>query len=130
VPHATYGTAGSARAERESVDSAMRQVAFLGTAIAELERLIARAALASPQIRRLMTVPGVNVIVAASFPAANRRTARRRDHRRARPPHDRAGWTSACAASASESCGGARAPGVTHAGLKSWRRRFESECRH
>jgi transposase len=56
--------------ERESVDSAMRQVAFLDTEIAEVERLIARAALASPQIRRLMTVPGVNVIVAASFLAA------------------------------------------------------------
>jgi transposase len=70
VPHATYGTARSARAERESVDSAMRQVAFLDSEIAEVERLIARAALASPQIRRLMTVPGVNVIVAASFLAA------------------------------------------------------------
>jgi transposase len=56
--------------ERESVDSAMRQVAFLDSEIAEVERLIARAALASPQIRRLMTVPGVNVIVAASFLAA------------------------------------------------------------
>ncbi len=44
--------------ERESVDSAMRQVQFLDAEIAEVERLIAKAALTSPQIRRLMTVPG------------------------------------------------------------------------
>jgi transposase len=56
--------------ERETVDAAMRQVEFLDSEIAEVERLIAKAALASPQIRRLMTVPGVNVIVAASFLAA------------------------------------------------------------
>ena len=36
----------------------------------QVERLIAREALASVGIRRLMTVPGVNVIVAASFMAA------------------------------------------------------------
>ena len=48
----------------------MRQAAFLDAEIAAVERLIARAALVSPEIRRLMTVPGVNVIVAASFLAA------------------------------------------------------------
>ena len=35
-----------------------------------VERLIARQALAWPEIRRLMTVPGVNLICAASFMAA------------------------------------------------------------
>jgi transposase len=56
--------------ERETVDSAMRQVEFLDSEIAEVERLIASAALGSAEIRRLMTVPGVNVIVAATFLAA------------------------------------------------------------
>ena len=56
--------------ERETVDAAMRQIEFLDTEIAAVERLIARDALDSEQIRRLMSVPGVNVIVAASFLAA------------------------------------------------------------
>jgi transposase len=56
--------------ERETVDAGMRQVEFLDAEIAAVERLIARDALNSPQIKRLMTVPGVNVIVAASFVAA------------------------------------------------------------
>jgi transposase len=56
--------------ERETVDSAMRQVEFLDTEIAAVERLIAAEALSWPQIKRLMTVPGVNVIVAATFMAA------------------------------------------------------------
>jgi hypothetical protein len=56
--------------ERETVDGCMRQVEFLDSEIAEVERLIAQDALASPEIRRLMSVPGVNVIVAASFLAA------------------------------------------------------------
>jgi transposase len=56
--------------ERETVDGCLRQIEFLDQEIAAIERLIAQDALGSPQIRRLMTVPGVNVIVAASFLAA------------------------------------------------------------
>ena len=56
--------------ERESVDSALRQIEFLDSEIAAVERLIAAKALESPEIRRLMTVPGVNVICAATFIAA------------------------------------------------------------
>jgi transposase len=56
--------------ERESVDAAMRQVEFLDAEIATVKRLIAKQALSWPEIRRLMTVPGVNVICAASFIAA------------------------------------------------------------
>jgi transposase len=56
--------------ERETVDSAMRQLAFLDAEIAEVEKLIAAEALGWPQVKRLMTVPGVNVIVAATFMAA------------------------------------------------------------
>ena len=56
--------------ERETVDAAMRQIEFLDTEIAEVERLIASDALSSAEIKRLMSVPGVNVILAASFLAA------------------------------------------------------------
>jgi transposase len=56
--------------ERESVDAAMRHIEFLEAEIAAVEKLIARQALSWPEIKRLMTVPGVNVIGAASFIAA------------------------------------------------------------
>ena len=58
--------------ERETVDAAMRQIEFLDTEIAAVERLIARDALDSEQIRRLMSVPG-----------------RERDRRRELPGRDR-----------------------------------------
>jgi transposase len=57
-------------AERETVDAAMRQVEFLDSEIAAVEQLIAAEALCWPEVKRLMTVPGVNVIVAATFVAA------------------------------------------------------------
>jgi transposase len=56
--------------ERESVDAGLRQIAFLDAEIAAVDRLIARQALDWPEIRRLMTVSGVNLICAASFLAA------------------------------------------------------------
>jgi transposase len=56
--------------ERETVDAGLRQIAFLDSEIAEVERLIALQAMQWPQIGRLMTVPGVNLIVAATFLAA------------------------------------------------------------
>jgi transposase len=56
--------------ERETVDGCLRQIDFLDQEIAEVEKQVARDALVSPQIKRLMTVPGVNVIVAATFLAA------------------------------------------------------------
>jgi transposase len=57
-------------AEQETVDAALRQVEFLDSEIAQVEALIAAAALCWPEVKRLMTVPGVNVIVAATFLAA------------------------------------------------------------
>ena len=48
----------------------MRHIEFLDSEIATVERQIATEALGSAEIRRLMTVPGVNVICAASFMAA------------------------------------------------------------
>jgi transposase len=56
--------------ERESVDAGLRQIAFIDTEISAVETLIARQALDWPEIRRLMTVPGVNMICATTFIAA------------------------------------------------------------
>jgi transposase len=56
--------------EAETVAACMRHVEFLDAEIAAVERQIARQALDSPELRRLMTVPGVNVICAATFLAA------------------------------------------------------------
>jgi transposase len=56
--------------ERETVDAALRQVDFLDAEIAAVEQMIAAEALSWPEVKRLMSVPGVNVIVAATFMAA------------------------------------------------------------
>jgi transposase len=48
----------------------MRQADFLDSEIAEVARLIAAEALGWPEVKRLMTVPGVNVTVGATFVAA------------------------------------------------------------
>jgi transposase len=56
--------------ERESVDAGIRHIEFLDKEIAQVEKLIAQQALSWPEIRRLMTVPGVNLVCAASFIAA------------------------------------------------------------
>jgi transposase len=56
--------------EAETLASALRQIEFLDSEIAAVERLIAREALRSTDARRLLTVPGVNLICAASFLAA------------------------------------------------------------
>jgi transposase len=56
--------------ERETVDAGLRQVDFLDTELAQVDQLIAADALGWPEIKRLMSVPGVNVTVAATFMAA------------------------------------------------------------
>ena len=56
--------------ERETLQSGLRQIDFLDAEIALVDRVIAHDALNWPEARRLMTVPGVNLIVAASFLAA------------------------------------------------------------
>jgi transposase len=56
--------------ERESVDAGIRQIEFLDAEIAAVERLVAQQALSWPEVRRLMTVPGVNLVCAATFIAA------------------------------------------------------------
>src|SRR3954464_12981406 len=56
--------------ERETLDSSLRQIDFLDGEIALVDRVIAHDALNWPDARRLMTVPGVNLIVAVTFLAA------------------------------------------------------------
>ena len=56
--------------EHETVDAGLRQVDFLDAEIAAVEQLIAAEALSWAEIKRLMTVPGVSVTVAATFMAA------------------------------------------------------------
>jgi transposase len=56
--------------ERETVDGCLRQLDFCEQEIAQIERVVAKEALASPEIRRLMTIPGMNVITASAFMAA------------------------------------------------------------
>ena len=55
--------------ERETVDGCLRQVDFLDREVDALERRLARSALGSEEIRRLMSVPGVNLVSAATFVA-------------------------------------------------------------
>ena len=56
--------------ERETLDSGLRQIDFLDGEVASVDRVIAHDALNWPEARRLMTVPGVNLIAAATFLAA------------------------------------------------------------
>jgi transposase len=56
--------------EAETVQAALRQIAFLDREIEAVEALIAKEMLSSPEARRLLTVPGVNLIASAAFLAA------------------------------------------------------------
>jgi transposase len=56
--------------ECEVVECCMRQVEFLQVEIAQVESKISKQVLLSADARRLLTVPGVNLICAATFLAA------------------------------------------------------------
>jgi transposase len=53
--------------ERNTVASCLRQIDFLDEEIAEVDRALAEAAAGSQEMRRLMSVPGVNLHTAATF---------------------------------------------------------------
>jgi transposase len=53
--------------ERDTIDACLRQLDFLAGKLATLDRRIAEQALNSPEIRRLMTIPGVDVTSAATM---------------------------------------------------------------
>jgi len=67
---ARWDLRGGPLEETETIGACMRHIEFLDGEIATVERQIATEALDSSDIRRLMTVPGVNVICAATFMAA------------------------------------------------------------
>ena len=56
--------------EAETVQAALRHIGFLDREIEQVERLVAKQMLTWPEAKRLMTVPGVNLIAAATFLAA------------------------------------------------------------
>src|SRR4051795_1263218 len=53
-----------------TLDGALRQLDFLDAELARLDREIARRVVNDPDVRRLMTIPGVNVTPAATLRAA------------------------------------------------------------
>jgi transposase len=55
--------------EREMLDSCLREADFLTAELALIDGQIARYAIDCPEIRRLMTIPGVNVTTAATLMA-------------------------------------------------------------
>lgn len=68
--------------EAETLGSALRQIDFLDREVEQVERLVAKQMLSWPEARRLLTVPGVNVIAAATFLAAVGDIRRFRDSRK------------------------------------------------
>jgi transposase len=56
--------------EQDTVAASLRQVDFLASEILHLDRQLATHALSSPQISRLMTIPGVGVTTASTLIAA------------------------------------------------------------
>ena len=55
--------------ERATILSCMREADFLARELAQVDREIARYAVGCPEIRRLMTIPGVDVTTAATLMA-------------------------------------------------------------
>lgn len=53
--------------ERLTVDAALRQLDFLGAKLAEIDRLVAVQAQGDEDVRRLLTVPGVDVTTAVTL---------------------------------------------------------------
>ena len=55
--------------EEEGVEASLRVIDFLDLEVARLDRVLAAAVLASPDMRRLMTLPGVSATTAATLAA-------------------------------------------------------------
>src|SRR4029453_2666999 len=53
--------------EHEMVEACLRQIDFLDQEVAAVDRTLAQLALASPEMRRLMTLPGVSFVTAAAL---------------------------------------------------------------
>jgi transposase len=68
--------------ERQTVAGCLRQIDFLDEEIAAVDRALAKAAVGSQQMRRLMSMPGVNPQTAATFVACGGDIGRFPDPRR------------------------------------------------
>jgi transposase len=55
--------------ERLTVDGCLRQLDFLGAELAQIDELVAQQALGDEDVRRLMTIPGIDVVCAATLVA-------------------------------------------------------------
>jgi transposase len=55
--------------ERLTVDGCMRQLDFLGGELSQIDEIIAQQALGDEDVRRLMTIPGIDVVTAATLAA-------------------------------------------------------------
>ena len=55
--------------ERLTVDGCLRQLDFLGEELAQVDRLVAEQTLDDAEVRRLMTIPGIDVTTAATLVA-------------------------------------------------------------
>ena len=55
--------------ERLTVDAALRQLDFLGEELAQIDRLVAVEAQGDEDVRRLLTIPGVDVTTAVTLVA-------------------------------------------------------------
>ncbi len=56
--------------EREIVEACLRGIDFLDREVATIDRALAELVLGSPELRRLMTLPGVNFVTACALLAA------------------------------------------------------------
>jgi transposase len=56
--------------EREMVEACLRGIDFLDGEVAAIDRALAELVLASPELRRLLTLPGVNFVTACALLAA------------------------------------------------------------
>jgi len=55
--------------EQLTLDAGLRQLDFLDTELAQIDRIVAAHALSDPDVRRLMTIPGVDVTTASTLTA-------------------------------------------------------------
>jgi transposase len=55
--------------ERLTVDGCLRQLDFLGGELAQIDEIVAQHALGDEDVRRLMTIPGIDVVTAATLAA-------------------------------------------------------------
>jgi transposase len=56
--------------ERDTIAACLRQIDFLNSELAQVDEHLAKHALASAEIKRLMTIPGIDVTTAATLIAA------------------------------------------------------------